>query len=151
MHSAPWPKMLWLEIAISLKTDRLSMGKKKKIPVDNLSTDQPFNQSASTYHIPVLLAEVIEGLKINPGGIYVDCTFGGGGHSKAILEKLNTTGKLIVFDQDEEARTNLPEDARLIFIPQNFRHLQRFLRLHGITAVDGILADLGDRKSTRLN
>ena len=95
------------------------------------------------YHIPVLLEETLEGLAIKSGGIYVDCTFGGGGHSKAILGRLDNTGKLIAFDQDEDARQNLPEDPRLIFIPQNFRHLQRFLRLHGINAVDGIMADLG--------
>lgn len=95
------------------------------------------------YHIPVLLAETIDGLHINPDGIYVDCTFGGGGHSKAILEKLSATGKLVAFDQDDDARKNLPDDERIIFVPQNFRHLQRFLRLHHIAAVDGIMADLG--------
>jgi 16S rRNA (cytosine1402-N4)-methyltransferase len=95
------------------------------------------------YHIPVLLSEVIEGLQIKADGIYVDCTYGGGGHSKAILEKLGKTGKLIAFDQDENARKNLQADERLIFVPYNFRHLQRFLRLHKINTVDGILADLG--------
>ena len=102
------------------------------------------------YHIPVLLNEVLEGLNIQPDGIYVDCTFGGGGHSKAILGQLSAEGKLVAFDQDEEARKNmpagkagLPDDERIIFIPQNFRHLQRFLRLHNIKTVDGILADLG--------
>lgn len=96
-----------------------------------------------TYHIPVLLNETLEGLNIQPDGIYVDCTFGGGGHSKAILNRLNVKGKLIVFDQDEDAEKNLSDDRRVIFILQNFRHLQRFLRLHKIVAVDGILADLG--------
>ena len=102
------------------------------------------------YHIPVLLAETIDGLNIQPHGIYVDCTFGGGGHAKAILEKLSDKGKLVVFDQDEDAKKNLPvgqtglpNDERVIFIPHNFRHIQRFLRLHHIQAVDGILADLG--------
>ena len=95
------------------------------------------------YHVPVMLQEVIEGLKINPSGVYVDCTFGGGGHSKAILDKLNEEGKLIAFDQDEDAKQNVPNDKRIIFIPQNFRHLRRFLRLHKINQVDGILADLG--------
>ncbi|NOT49829.1 MAG: 16S rRNA (cytosine(1402)-N(4))-methyltransferase RsmH [Chitinophagaceae bacterium] len=95
------------------------------------------------YHIPVLLAETIEGLNIQPDGIYVDCTFGGGGHSKAILAKLSEKGKLVAFDQDDDARKNLPGDQRIIFIPQNFRHLQRFLRLHNITSVNGIMADLG--------
>lgn len=95
------------------------------------------------YHIPVLLQELIEGLQIRPDGVYVDCTFGGGGHSKAILQKLGDKGKLLAFDQDADAARNLPEDPRLIFIPQNFRHLSRFLRLHKYQQVDGIMADLG--------
>jgi 16S rRNA (cytosine1402-N4)-methyltransferase len=95
------------------------------------------------YHTPVLLQECIDGLHIKPDGIYVDCTFGGGGHSNAILKQLDKNGKLIVFDQDEDARKNLPDDKRVIFVPQNFRHLQRFLRLHKAAQVDGILADLG--------
>jgi 16S rRNA (cytosine1402-N4)-methyltransferase len=95
------------------------------------------------YHVPVLLKEVIDGLKIVPSGTYVDCTFGGGGHSKKILEKLNPEGKLVVFDQDEDARKNVPGDERVIFVPHNFRHLQRFLRFYKITKVNGILADLG--------
>jgi 16S rRNA (cytosine1402-N4)-methyltransferase len=98
---------------------------------------------AQTYHTPVLLNEIVDGLKIVPDGVYVDCTFGGGGHSLAILEKLDAKGRLVAFDQDEDARKNLPDDARIIFVPHNFRHLQRFLRLHQIIAVDGILADLG--------
>jgi 16S rRNA (cytosine1402-N4)-methyltransferase len=97
----------------------------------------------SVYHIPVLLNEVMDALQINPGGVYVDCTFGGGGHSRAILEKLGEKGKLVAFDQDEDARRNLPEDPRVLFVPHNFRHIQRFLRLNGIKEVDGILADLG--------
>lgn len=104
----------------------------------NQSTDEP-----TEYHIPVLLNEVIEGLAIKPNGIYVDCTFGGGGHSKVILSLLNKEGKLIVFDQDEDAKANVPNDDRVLFIPQNFMHLQRFLRLHKVSRVDGILADLG--------
>ena len=99
--------------------------------------------SESVYHIPVMLKEVIEGLKIQPGGVYVDCTFGGGGHAKELLRQLNDQGKLIVFDQDADARENVPDDPRVIFVPYNFRHLQRFLRLHKATEVDGILADLG--------
>ncbi len=97
----------------------------------------------NTYHIPVLLKESVDGLNIEPDGVYVDCTFGGGGHSKAILEKLGPNGRLIAFDQDKDAQKNLPADSRIIFILQNFRHLQRFLRLHQVTAVNGILADLG--------
>ena len=109
--------------------------KKTNIPIPD--------SQLSNYHTPVLLQECIDGLDIWPGGIYVDCTFGGGGHSKAILQQLNENGKLIVFDQDEDARKNLPDDKRVIFVPQNFRHLQRFLRLHKAAKVDGILADLG--------
>jgi 16S rRNA (cytosine1402-N4)-methyltransferase len=95
------------------------------------------------YHTPVLLNEAIEALNIKEDGVYVDCTFGGGGHSREILKHLGANGKLIVFDQDEDAKKNLPDDGRVIFVPQNFRHLQRFLRLHKHTKVDGILADLG--------
>ena len=95
------------------------------------------------YHIPVLLNEVLENLDIKADGIYVDCTFGGGGHSKAILQHLNEKGRLIAFDQDEDAKRNIPNDDRVLFIPNNFRYLQRFLRLNGIEEVDGILADLG--------
>ena len=95
------------------------------------------------YHVPVLLQETIAGLQIDPSGIYVDCTYGGGGHSAAILSHLNDHGRLIAFDQDADAKKNLPDDKRVIFIPHNFRHLQRFLRLHNISQVNGILADLG--------
>lgn len=85
----------------------------------------------------------MEGLALKPGGTYVDCTFGGGGHSRALLERLGPSGRLIAFDQDEDAALNVPQDPRIVFVPQNFRHLSRFLRLHGATGVDGILADLG--------
>lgn len=95
------------------------------------------------YHVPVLLKEVIDGLNIHPSGIYVDCTFGGGGHSRKILENLGVDGKLIVFDQDADAKANVPQDERIIFVPHNFRHLQRFLRFHHVKKVNGILADLG--------
>jgi 16S rRNA (cytosine1402-N4)-methyltransferase len=84
------------------------------------------------YHIPVLLNEVMEGLNIDPDGTYVDCTFGGGGHTQAILTKLSSKGRLVAFDQDEDAKKNLPDDERLIFVSHNFRHLQRFLRLQQI-------------------
>lgn len=95
------------------------------------------------YHIPVLYKESLDTLNIKPGGVYVDCTFGGGGHSKGILEKLNANGKLIAFDQDADAQRNLPNDERIIFVPHNFRHIQRFLRLYNVLPVDGVLADLG--------
>ena len=102
-----------------------------------------FNGTGPEYHVPVMLAECLEALAIKPDGVYVDCTFGGGGHSRGILERLGEKGKLFAFDQDEDAARNLPDDARLVFVPQNFRHLQRFLRLHGVEAIDGLLADLG--------
>jgi 16S rRNA (cytosine1402-N4)-methyltransferase len=95
------------------------------------------------YHVPVLLGEVISGLNIRADGVYVDCTFGGGGHSKEILKHLNENGRLVAFDQDADAKQNLPDDSRITFIPHSFRHLQRFLRLYKTTLVDGILADLG--------
>lgn len=97
----------------------------------------------SAYHTPVLLSETISLLRLKPNGVYVDCTFGGGGHGRAILANLGNTGRLIVFDQDEQARRNLPDDERLIFVPHNFRHLKRFLKLYKSEQVDGILADLG--------
>ncbi len=98
----------------------------------------------NNYHIPVLFNEVIKNLAIKPDGVYVDCTFGGGGHSKGILDKLSKKGRLIAFDQDEDAAGNIPEnEERITFIPQNFRYIKRFLRVNGIDKVDGILADLG--------
>ncbi|MCB0587033.1 MAG: 16S rRNA (cytosine(1402)-N(4))-methyltransferase RsmH [Phaeodactylibacter sp.] len=95
------------------------------------------------YHEPVLASESVEALAIRPGGTYVDATFGGGGHSRLILEKLGEEGRLLGFDQDEDALANVPEDERFTFVHHNFRFLKRFLRLHRIREVDGILADLG--------
>lgn len=94
------------------------------------------------YHIPVLLNECIEGLNIHPDGVYVDATFGSGGHSRKITEKLST-GKLIAFDQDSDARRNLLQDNTFVFINENFRYLRNFLRFQGILHIDGLLADLG--------
>lgn len=95
------------------------------------------------YHKPALLHESIDGLSINPKGIYVDLTFGGGGHSLEVLNKLGKNGRLVVFDQDQDALVNVPEDKRLIFVGANFRYLKHYLRYHAIEKVDGILADLG--------
>ncbi|MFN8238439.1 MAG: 16S rRNA (cytosine(1402)-N(4))-methyltransferase RsmH [Chitinophagales bacterium] len=95
------------------------------------------------YHIPVMLNECIEGLQLKPDGIYVDVTFGGGGHSKKILEQLSEKGKLFAFDVDEDARQNVPDDKRFVLIQANYRHLKRFLKLYGVTRVNGILADFG--------
>ncbi len=95
------------------------------------------------YHTTVLLSEAVDGLAIKENGTYVDCTFGGGGHSKLILEQLGSEGKLIAFDQDADAWQNKTEDKRLIPVTENFRYLKKFLRLHGAAQVDGILADLG--------
>jgi len=94
------------------------------------------------YHVPVMLKETIEGLAIKPGGIYVDATYGGGGHAREILSHL-TTGRLIAFDQDEDALRNKTEDERCMLIHQNFRYMKNFLRLYKAMPVDGILADLG--------
>lgn len=111
------------------------------------NTDTPGNNSLETsgnYHVSVMLKEVVDMLNIKPEGTYVDCTFGGGGHSREILSRLGKDGKLLVFDQDADAKRNVPHgDNRVVFIPQNFRHMQRFLRLHKSIPVDGILADLG--------
>ena len=101
------------------------------------------NPEIIQYHTPVLLKEAIDALNIKEDGVYVDCTFGGGGHSRELLKHLGPNGKLIVFDQDEDAKRNVPKDERVIFVPQNFRYLQRFLRLHKLAKVDGVLADLG--------
>ena len=95
------------------------------------------------YHNPVLLKESVDGLAIKPDGIYVDVTFGGGGHSKEILSRLGVNGKLFAFDQDEDAKKNSIEDERFVLIPQNFRFIKRYLRFYGVKKVDGVLADLG--------
>ena len=95
------------------------------------------------YHNPVLLKESVDGLNIKPDGIYVDVTFGGGGHSKEILSRLGPNGKLFAFDQDEDALENTLDDERFVLINENFRFIKRFLRFHNVKSVDGILADLG--------
>jgi len=95
------------------------------------------------YHVPVLLNQCLDGLNINPDGVYVDVTFGGGGHSKAIFERLSAKGKLIAFDQDPDAKNNVWNAPNFYFVPANFAFLQNHLRMLGIPKVDGILADLG--------
>lgn len=95
------------------------------------------------YHSPVLLQESVAGLSIKRDGVYVDVTFGGGGHSREILKRLGKNGKLFGFDQDLDAQKNIIDDARFVFIPENFRYISRFLRFYGIKKVDGVLADLG--------
>ncbi|MDY5813782.1 MAG: 16S rRNA (cytosine(1402)-N(4))-methyltransferase RsmH [Bacteroides sp.] len=99
--------------------------------------------SQSVYHVPVLLAASVDGLNIRPDGIYVDLTFGGGGHSREILSRLGSKGRLLSFDQDADAERNVVDDDRFTFVRSNFRYLRNFLRYHGIERVDGILADLG--------
>ena len=108
------------------------------------------NQSIDTsitattgYHTPVMLSEALEGLNIRPDGTYVDVTFGGGGHSRAIMERLGENGRLLAFDQDADAAANAIDDPRFTLIGENFRHLKAFLRMHGVRQADGILADLG--------
>ncbi|WP_295984848.1 16S rRNA (cytosine(1402)-N(4))-methyltransferase RsmH [uncultured Algibacter sp.] len=95
------------------------------------------------YHNPVLLKESVDGLNIHPDGVYVDVTFGGGGHSKEILKRLGNKGKLFAFDQDSDALKNIIDDERFTLIHENFRFVKRFLRFHGVKEVDGILADFG--------
>jgi 16S rRNA (cytosine1402-N4)-methyltransferase len=97
----------------------------------------------AAYHIPVMLTEAIDMLNIQPNGINVDCTFGGGGHSAAILQKLNNEGRLFFFYQDSDAFKSFKADEKVVFISENFRHLARFLKLYGINQVNGVLADLG--------
>ncbi|MDE5998387.1 MAG: 16S rRNA (cytosine(1402)-N(4))-methyltransferase RsmH [Muribaculaceae bacterium] len=99
--------------------------------------------SEPTYHIPALLPQTIECLDIKPNGIYVDATFGGGGHSRAILQSLGPDGRVFGFDQDEDAIANAPDDKRFTFVRSNFRFMRNFLRYYGVERVDGILADLG--------
>ena len=95
------------------------------------------------YHVPALLEETLAGLDIKPGGVYVDATFGGGGHSRAILSRLGADGRLVAFDQDEDVLDHVPDDARFTFVRSNFKYLKNFLRYHGVGQVDGLLADLG--------
>ncbi len=116
------------------------MAKQKKIQAADSET---VNQQQDVYHIPVMLMEAVDALNIQPNGVYVDCTFGGGGHSREILKRLGNDGKLVAFDQDPDAKRNLPGDERIVFVPHNFKHISRFLKLNGFAKVDGILADLG--------
>jgi 16S rRNA (cytosine1402-N4)-methyltransferase len=95
------------------------------------------------YHNPVLLQESVDALSVKEDGVYVDVTFGGGGHSSEILKRLGKTGRLFGFDQDPDARENVFDDDRFVLIPENFRYISRFLRFHGVRKVDGVLADLG--------
>jgi len=95
------------------------------------------------YHNPVLLKETVDGLNIRPDGVYVDVTFGGGGHSREIMKRLGPGGRLFGFDQDEDAQANIIKDERFTLVPENFRFIKRYLRFYGVTQVDGILADLG--------
>lgn len=100
-------------------------------------------QEELTYHVPVLLKESVDGMNICPNGTYVDVTFGGGGHSREILSRLEKDGRLLGFDQDEDAERNIVDDPRFIFVRSNFRYLHNFLRYHDIEKIDAILADLG--------
>ena len=99
--------------------------------------------TAETYHVPVLLKESVDGLDIQSGGVYVDVTFGGGGHSREILSRLDANGHLYSFDQDADAEKNIVDDDRFTFVRSNFRYIENWMRYHGVEHVDGILADLG--------
>ena len=101
------------------------------------------SEAKQIYHVPVLLNESVDGMNIQPGGIYVDATFGGGGHSKEILSRLDSTAHLYSFDQDEDAEKNIVSDSRFTFVRSNFRYLSNFLRYYDVEEVDAILADLG--------
>jgi len=117
--------------------------KKRNISIKKIEGENPINQGDTVYHTPALLNESIEGLKIKPDGVYVDVTFGGGGHSREILKNLNKNGRLLGFDQDIDALKNTIDDKRFTFVRSNFKYLKNFLRYHNIEKVDGILADLG--------
>lgn len=95
------------------------------------------------YHNPVMLRASVDGLAIRENGVYVDATFGGGGHSQEILNRLGDTGRLFAFDQDQDARSNVPEDSRFVLIGENFRYMKQYLKFYGVTQVDGVLADFG--------
>ena len=99
--------------------------------------------TAGTYHVPVLLQESVDGLDIKPDGVYVDVTFGGGGHSREILSRLGKNGHLYSFDQDEDAEKNILNDSRFTFVRSNFRYLHNWMRYYGVGQIDGLLADLG--------
>jgi 16S rRNA (cytosine1402-N4)-methyltransferase len=100
--------------------------------------------TAETYHVPVMLHETVDGMNIQPGGIYIDLTLGGAGHSKEILARMDGEARLFGFDQDEDAEQNIPADERFTFVRSNFRYLSNFMRYHGVDGeVDAILADLG--------
>ena len=99
--------------------------------------------TAEGYHVPVLLKESVDGLEIKPDGVYVDVTFGGGGHSREILSRLGAGGSLYSFDQDEDAERNIVSDERFTFVRSNFRYLKNWMRYYGIEEIDGLLADLG--------
>lgn len=118
------------------------MEPKKQISKAASTTDEGQAQQYD-YHIPVMLMETVDGLNVQPNGVYVDCTFGGGGHSREILKRLGHDGKLFAFDQDPDAKRNLPDDERIVFVPHNFRYISRFLKLHKVDTIDGVMADLG--------
>ena len=99
--------------------------------------------TAETYHVPVLLNESIDGLNIKPDGVYVDVTFGGGGHSREILRRLGKNGHLYSFDQDADAERNIVQDERFTFVRSNFRYISNWMRYYGVEHIDGLLADLG--------
>lgn len=117
------------------------MVKKKKVK-ERFEVDTVVSADA-VYHVPALLRETIGGMNIRPDGVYVDVTFGGGGHSKAILNELGENGRLFGFDQDIDALDNIPDDKRFTFVRSNFRYLTNFLKYHGVEKIDGLLADLG--------
>ena len=119
--------------------------RRNKVAVSTQGLQAPSVPTAgpALYHIPVLLRESVDGLNIRPDGIYVDVTFGGGGHSREILSRLSSAGHLYSFDQDADAETNIPADDRFTFVRSNFRYLRNWMRYYGVEYIDGLLADLG--------
>lgn len=115
----------------------------RPVPSLNPTNDHTMITTASTYHVPVLLQESIDGLNIHPHGVYVDVTFGGGGHSRAILSRLTADSHLYSFDQDADAERNVVADDRFTFVRSNFRYLRNWMRYYGVDHIDGLLADLG--------
>lgn len=119
------------------------MGRKPTAAAKPAKYDKTMATTAETYHIPVLLKESVDGLSIRPGGVYVDVTFGGGGHSCEILSRLDAEAHLYSFDQDADAEANIVDDERFTFVRSNFRYLKNWMRYYGVEGIDGLLADLG--------
>src|SRR6056300_523549 len=138
-------RLCWLQLLTELRFGTKLVTKLycKKVRMFMLISPKLFSLTMTNYHNPVLLEACIAGLNIKPSGVYVDVTFGGGGHSRAILERLGESGRLVAFDQDEDALSNRIDDARFTLVPANFKNLSAHLRFLNIRKIDGLLADFG--------